>query len=211
VKKNFELDLYVILDKAVLEGRDTAGVIRLLLQAGVRWFQYRDKCSSDDEVACAVSSVLPLCREAGARLIVNDRVEIASRLDVDGVHLGLDDASIEDARRILGPEKIIGYSARSVEVAKRAEAVGADYLGVGAIYHTGTKQDARIIGPAGLAEVCRAVSIPVVAIGGITSPSVREVLRAGATGVAVASAVLGATDIAEAARGMIEEIREWKR
>lgn len=210
VKKSLAIDLYVIVDKAALAGRDAVGVLRLLLGAGVRWFQYRDKSSGDDEIARAIGIMLPLCREAGARLIVNDRVEVASRLDADGAHLGRDDAAIEEARRILGEGKIIGCSARSVEAAKRAEAAGADYLGVGAIYQTGTKRDARVIGLAGLADIRRAVKLPVAAIGGITRSRVGDVLSAGATGIAVVSAVLGATDIAGAARGMIDEIEAWK-
>jgi thiamine-phosphate pyrophosphorylase len=210
VKKKPAIDLYVIVDKALLEGRDAVSILQLLLRAGVRWFQYRDKYSSDDEIAHAVGLMLPLCREADARLIVNDRVEIASQLDANGVHLGRDDAAIKEARRILGEEKVIGYSARSVEMAKRAESAGADYLGVGAIYQTGTKKDARVIGLAGLADICKVAKLPVVAIGGITRPRVSEVLQAGATGIAVASAVLGATDVAEAARGMLEEIGTWK-
>ena len=210
MKQNLALDLYVIIDRTALAGRDATDVLRLLLGAGVRWFQYRDKGSGDDEIVREIGLMLPLCREAGARLIVNDRVEVASRLDADGVHLGRDDAAIEDARRILAKEKIIGYSARSMEVAKRAEAAGADYLGVGAIYQTGTKRDARVIGLAGLADIRRAVKLPVVAIGGITRSRVGDVLAAGATGIAVVSAILHSKDIPSEARGILGEIGAWK-
>lgn len=210
VEKNLAVDLYVIIDKAALEGQDAVSTLRLLLQAGVRWFQYRDKHSRDDEIAREVGLMLPLCRESGAALIVNDRVGVASRLNADGVHLGRHDAAIEEARRILGEDKIIGYSARSVDVAMRAEAAGADYLGVGAIYQTGTKPDARVIGPAGLADICGAVKLPVVAVGGITRRRVREVLQAGAAGVAVVSAILHSRDVSGEARGMLEEIGAWK-
>lgn len=211
MKKNLEIDLYAIIDKAALEGRDAASILRLLLQAGVRWFQYRDKLSGGDDIAREVVLMLSLCREAGASLIVNDRVEVASRLDADGVHLGREDVAIAEARRILGEEKIIGCSARSVEAARQAEAAGADYLGVGAVYQTGTKRDARVIGLAGLGQICRAVKLPVVAIGGITRRRVRDVLQAGATGVAVVSAILHSKDIQGEAQGMLDEIREWKK
>jgi len=204
------IDLCVVIDKAILGGRDAAGVLRLLLVAGVNWFQYRDKCSGDGEIARAISGMLPLTREAGARLIVNDRVEVASQLDADGVHLGRDDMAIGEARRLLGEEKIIGYSARLLEDAARAEAEGADYLGVGAIYQTGTKPDACVIGLAGLAEISRGVKIPVIAIGGIARSRVSDVLEAGATGIAVASAVISAPDPAAVARALLEEIRAFR-
>lgn len=207
VKTNPGIDLYVVIDKAILGGRDAAAVLRLLLEAGVKWFQYRDTCSGDAEIARAISGMLPLCGEAGARLIVNDRVEVASRLGADGVHLGRDDMAIGEARRILGKEKIIGRSARLVEEAERAEAEGADYLGVGAIYKTRTKPDAPVVGLARLAEIGRRVKLPVIAIGGITRSRVRDVLEAGATGVAVASAILSAPDPAAVARALLEEIR----
>lgn len=205
------IDLYVILDKAILGARDAAGVLRLLLGAGVRWFQYRDKCSGDGEIARAVSSMLPLCREAGARLIVNDRADIASRLGADGVHLGQGDMAVVAARRTLGEDTIIGCSARLVEEAERAEAEGADYLGVGAVYHTRTKPDARVVGVARLAEITRRVKIPVIAIGGITRPRVSDVLGAGATGIAVASAILSAPDPAAVARALLQEIRASRK
>jgi thiamine-phosphate diphosphorylase len=207
VKTSPGIDLYVILDKAILGARDAAAVLRLLLGAGVRWFQYRDKCSGDGEIARAVSSMLPLCREAGARLIVNDRADIASRLGADGVHLGQGDMAVVAARRTLGEDTIIGCSARLVEEAERAEAEGADYLGVGAVYHTRTKPDARVVGVARLAEITRRVKLPVIAIGGITRLRVKEVLDAGATGIAVASAILSAPDPAAVARALLKEIR----
>jgi len=211
VKTSPGIDLCVIIDKAILGERDAAAVLRLLLEAGVRWFQYRDKCSEEAEIARAISGMLPFCGEAGARLIVNDRVGVASRLGADGVHLGQSDMAIGEARRILGREKIIGRSARLVEEAERAEAEGADYLGVGAIYRTRTKPDARIVGLARLAEISRRVKLPVIAIGGITRTQVRDVLEAGATGVAVASAVLSAPDPAAVARALLEEIRASRK
>ncbi|MCX6339986.1 MAG: thiamine phosphate synthase [Candidatus Aureabacteria bacterium] len=200
----------MIIDRGIYIKKGLEDLVYSLINAGVRWFQYRDKCSGDGEIARAVSSMLPLCREAGARLIVNDRADIASRLGADGVHLGQGDMAVVAARRTLGKDKIIGCSTRLVEEAERAEAEGADYLGVGAIYQTRTKPDARVVGVARLAEITRRVKLPVIAVGGITRPRVSDVLGAGATGIAVASAILSAPDPAAVARALLEEIRAFR-
>jgi thiamine-phosphate pyrophosphorylase len=249
------IGLYIILDRALLGDRDPAAVMRSLLDAGAGWFQYRDKRASDEEVAAELARLGPLCRATGARILVNDRAHLAAARHVDGVHLGASDMAVGEARRILGPGKIIGRSAQTVDEALRARDEGADYLGAGAVYPTTTKGDAAPLGVAGLAAICRAVGdstlrsrgpfsspsalrshgsfssppplrgrdreggntaagsadrsmteLSVVAIGGITRARVAEVLAAGASGVAVASAVLCAADPGEAARGIIEEI-----
>ncbi|MEI6632405.1 MAG: thiamine phosphate synthase [Chlamydiota bacterium] len=242
------IGLYIILDRALLGDRDPAAVLRSLLDAGAGWFQYRDKRASDEEVAGELARLGPLCRSGGARLLVNDRAHLAASRHADGVHLGASDMAVGEARRLLGPGKIIGRSAQTVDEALRARDEGADYLGAGAVYPTTTKGDAAPLGVAGLAAICRAAGdlpsrirerhhspppvrgrdreggrtaaenvgvrtpgIPVVAIGGITRARAAEVLAAGASGVAVASAVLSAADPGEAARGIVEEIGRFVR
>ncbi|MCX6356366.1 MAG: thiamine phosphate synthase [Candidatus Aureabacteria bacterium] len=202
--------LYVIIDTALLGRGGPDQLLESLLAAGVRWFQYRDKDGSDADILHAVSRLLPRCREAGARLLVNDRVRVAVKSGADGVHLGAIDMPVAEATRLLGPEKIIGRSARTVEDALRAKGEGADYLGVGSIAATATKPDACVIGVERLAEICRSVEVPVVAVGGITPRRVREIFQAGASGIAVASAVVRAPDPAAAAREFMGEVTRWR-
>ncbi|HOE28046.1 MAG: thiamine phosphate synthase [Candidatus Aureabacteria bacterium] len=203
--------LYLVLDRDLLGGRDAAALLESLLAAGVEWVQYRDKRSADREVAAELGRLGPLCRAAGAKLIVNDRAALAAAACVDGVHLGASDMPVVDARRTLGPGKLIGGSVDTVGEALRAAAAGADYLGAGAVFPTATKKDAAVLGLDGLARICRAAKIPVVAIGGIDRTRVAAALAAGASGIAVASAVLRAGDPAAEARLLIEEIGRARR
>ena len=144
-------------------------------------------------------------------LIINDRVDIALAVDADGVHVGQSDIPAAEARRLLGPDKIIGVSARTVEQARKAEADGADYLGVGAMFVTGTKQDAKVTSKEELKRIRAAVAIPIVAIGGIKADNVEELKGTGIDGVAVVSAVIAAENIASAAEeqaGRVKELNE---
>ena len=143
----------------------------------------------------------------GVPLIINDRVDIALAVDADGVHLGQSDLPARVARKLLGPEKIIGVSARNTALAQAAEEDGADYLGVGAMYATGTKQDAKVITREELLAIRAAVKIPIVAIGGIKQKNVKDLKNTGIDGLAVVSAVIAAEDIQNAAREMAEEFR----
>lgn len=202
------IGLYVVLDKNLLQKIDPERTVRVLLNAGVRWIQYRDKHSPDGEVTAVIERLLPHARRAGARLILNDRVEIAAACGVDGVHVGQEDTPVKRAKKLLGTDRIVGCSVHDTMEARNAETAGADYLGFGAVYPTLTKDDTRVRGVKGLIEVCRSVRVPVVAIGGIHRGTIATVARTGAAGAAVASALLTAPDMAEEVKKLQAE---WNR
>jgi thiamine-phosphate pyrophosphorylase len=180
----------------------------LALSAGVRNFQYRDKNASRKEIYDTALRLVLMAHESEALFIINDHADIAVAVGADGVHLGQDDLPIEYARKLLGPEKLIGISTHSLKQAKDAQAAGADYIGFGPLFATTTKDAGQAQGIGALTVVKQAVAIPVIAIGGITHANVLEVIRAGADGVAVISAVLSTDDIKFAAEKMIRNIQE---
>lgn len=169
--------------------------------------QYRDKSGTRRSIYDTASRLSRLVHEAGGVFIVNDYADIALAVDADGVHLGQGDLPIRHARKLMGTEYIIGLSTHSLAEALEAEAQGADYIGFGPIYPTLTKDAGPAQGIARLAEIKRAVSVPVIAIGGIGPGNVRDVIRAGADGVAVISAILSADDPGQAAVRMLEAIK----
>lgn len=176
------------------------------IAAGVRFFQYRNKSGPRRAVYETSLRLAPLASKSGALFFVNDHADIAAAVDADGVHLGQDDLPIEKARELLGKNKLIGISTHSREQAVAAEIAGADYIGFGPIFATTTKDAGPIQGCPGIALIRQAVSIPVIAIGGITHENAGDVIEAGADGVAVLSAILSATDIGRAAATMIVRI-----
>jgi thiamine-phosphate pyrophosphorylase len=178
------------------------------LAAGVRFFQYRNKSGTRREIYETSLQLVLLARGTGALFIVNDHADIALAVDADGVHLGQDDLPIEHARDLLGSEKLIGVSTHSPEQAKVAEAGGADYIGFGPVFRTSTKVAGPVQGIEKIPVIKRTVSVPVIAIGGITLANVDEVICAGADGVAVISAVLSAPDRKTAAAEMIRKIQK---
>ncbi len=178
------------------------------LEAGVRFFQYRSKKGARRAIYETVRHLAVLARNSGAVFIVNDHADIAAAAGADGVHLGQDDLPLEHARRLLGREKLIGISTHSTEQAVATEAGGADYIGFGPIFPTATKDAGELQGCGRLADVKRSVSIPVIAIGGIKHENVRNAFAAGADGVAVISAILGAPDIRRASEQMLLLVHE---
>ncbi len=164
-------------------------IVREGLLGGVRVVQYRDKERSEEAKVTLARQLVQLCKEAGATFLVNDSAELAAACFADGVHLGQDDGSVHDARKLLGGNKLIGVSTRTVDQALKAEMAGADYIGVGSIFPTGTKNDAELVGLETLVRVRRAVKIPLVAIGGISGLNAAEVVAAGADSFAVISAI----------------------
>jgi hydroxymethylpyrimidine kinase/phosphomethylpyrimidine kinase/thiamine-phosphate diphosphorylase len=180
--------LYLITDDD-RDGR-LAERVAAALAGGARLVQYRDKGRSAAEQAAVGRELAALCRRAGALFLVNDSAELARACGADGVHLGQGDGSIAAARSVLGPGRIVGVSTRTVAQARRAEAEGADYIGLGAMFPTGSKADAELVGPARLRQVRQAVRLPIVAIGGITRENAGEVIDAGVDAVAVISAVM---------------------
>ena len=182
--------------------------MRQALDAGVTFIQYRSKNESRKKIYETALQLVRTARQAGAWFIVNDYADIAAAVDADGVHLGQDDLPIHDARKLLGDRRIIGISTHSIEQAKAAEAAGADYVGFGPIFPTATKDAGVVQGILNLSMITQSVSIPVIAIGGINHANIQEVMRSGADGAAVISAVLSAPDIKQAAKEMLRIIQE---
>jgi thiamine-phosphate pyrophosphorylase len=205
--------LYVITER--WQGRGHGDIARAALAAGAKTIQLRDKDLCVRELLKAAHELRQLCSEADAMFIVNDRLDVALAAQADGVHLGQEDLPVAEARRALrGYERrrfVVGVTVSTVEEALKATADGADYLGVSPIFATGTKADAgEPIGLARLAEIRHAVSLPLVAIGGINADNVADVMRAGADGAAVISAVTRADEMEIAARRLAAIIHETK-
>lgn len=181
------------------------------LAAGVRWVQYREKALPARQQVEAAARLCRLVQATGGCFLVNDRVDVAMAVGADGVHLGQDDIPLALARQILGEDKIIGISVSTVEEALEAEKGGADYLGVGAVFSTPTKPEAKGIGLEGLAAIRRAVFLPLVAVGGITAENAAAVIKAGADAIAVVSAIVAAADIRQAAQELLEKVHEAQK
>ena len=175
-------------------------VVREGLRGGVRVVQYRDKQRSSEAKVNLAHQLVKLCKEAGVTFLVNDSPELTVACFADGVHLGQDDGSVHDVRKLLGPDKLIGVSTRTVDQALKAEMAGADYIGVGSIFPTNSKDDTELVGLETLRKIRMAVKIPIVAIGGIGWTNGAEALDAGADSLAVISAVADDTNPALAAR-----------
>jgi thiamine-phosphate pyrophosphorylase len=206
-----EWGLYVITDAGLSRGRSHTEVLREAIAGGAAVVQLRDKDLTTRELVEEGQKLRSLTLEMGAALIVNDRIDVALAVEADGVHVGPDDMPVALARELVGPGRILGASAGTVDEARAAQADGADYLGVGSVYATGTKADAgEPIGPEGLARIAASISIPVVGIGGIAEANAGEVIAAGGEGVAVISAVVSADDVQAAARRLLERIRVAK-
>ena len=181
--------LYAVTDRAWLGERTLSACVEEALAGGATFVQLREKDAPQAEVVLRARALAPLCREAGVPFVVNDDVEAARIAGADGVHVGQDDAACVEAREKLGPDAIVGVSVQTVEQALVAQADGADYLGVGAD-----------VGTDGLAAICAAVDIPVVAIGGLNERTIPELAGTGADGAAVVSAIFAAEDIEEETR-----------
>lgn len=198
--------LYVITDNTLMPGRGHLEIAQAVLEAGGRILQLRDKRASTRELVQIGMRLRELTRSYNAILIVNDRVDVALAVEADGVHLGQEDMPMLIARRLMGEGAIIGISVETVEEAVKAEAEGADYLGVGPMFSTVTKPDAGSpVGPERLRQIKRQIQIPVFGIGGINHGNFREVLEAGADGVCVIGAIVAAQDMQLAVRGFVIE------
>ncbi len=192
--------LYAVTDRAWLrEGETLAGVCARALDGGATFLQLREKDLAPGRIEAEARELQALCAARGVPFVVNDSVEIALASGADGVHVGQSDIHGRDIRAIIGPDRILGISAGTVEQAIAAEKAGADYIGVGAVFPTGTKKDAKPMPMDLLRAICAAVTIPVVAIGGINKGNILTLAGSGVDGAAVVSAIFAAEDPGAAA------------
>lgn len=200
--------LCVILDRRAAGRRDLLDVLQRAAAGGTRFFQYRAKGLATGEAWREAERLRRAADACGALFVVNDRCDLALAVEADGVHLGQADLPIHAARALLGPDRLIGASTHSAEQVLAATREGADYLGFGPIFETGTKPDHEPpVGPEGLRKVRPLTDLPLLAIGGIGLDRVGDVMACGADGVAVISAVLGAPDVEAAVRAFLAILR----
>ena len=200
--------VYAVTDRAWLkEGETLAEVLDSVLENGATLVQVREKDISDDEILAEAIGLKEVCARHQVPLIINDSVEIALRCDADGVHVGQSDIKGRDIRALIGPDKILGMTARSVEEAQAAERAGADYIGTGAVFGSTTKKNAKYMTPERLREIAASVNIPVVAIGGICLDNIEKLAGSGVDGGAVVSGIFAELDPGEATRLMVEKAK----
>jgi thiamine-phosphate pyrophosphorylase len=204
--RNIDYSLYLVTDRGLARGRSNIEIVTAAVRGGVSVVQLREKDCSTREFIEQGLAIKKILKDHGVPLIINDRLDVAQAVDADGVHLGQTDMQLAFAKRILGDSMIIGISAESVQDAIEAEKGGADYLGVSPIYATPTKTDAApALGLDGLREIRKAVRLPLVGIGGLNTENAADVIRNGADGVAVVSAIVAADD-PETAAGSLKKI-----
>lgn len=197
-----DLLLYAVTDRHWLEGDTLYNHVKMSLEGGVTFLQLREKNLDEDSFLEEARQLKILCKEYNVPFVINDNVDVALAIDADGVHVGQSDMEALDVRAKLGPNKIIGVSAHTVEEAILAKEHGADYLGVGAVFTTGSKDDAQDVSFETLKAICEAVDIPVVAIGGITYDNVSKLAGSGICGIAVISAIYGQKNITSATKAL---------
>lgn len=205
--KNFDrncLRLYAVTDRSWLGDETLYTQVEKALKGGATMIQIREKELDEAHFEQEAREIQQLCKSYKVPLIINDNVALAKRIHADGVHIGQSDMQLVSAREILGDDKIIGVTAKTVEQAKEAEASGADYLGSGAVFGSSTKTDAKPMDHALLQRICESVSIPVVAIGGITSGNAVRLSGRGIAGIAVVSGIFASPDIEAETRHLLE-------
>ena len=202
-----DLLLYGVTDSKYLKGRKMSELVEEAILGGVTMIQLREKEMTHESFKQEALDVQSVCQKHHVPLIINDDVELCKEIDADGVHIGQDDLNLKEARKILGEDKIIGVSAHNYEEAKIALENGADYLGVGAIFATQTKDDAQNISMETLNEICQKVDIPVVAIGGINQVNILEFMGVAIDGVAIVSSIFGSNDIQKASSLLKDKIQ----
>jgi len=206
-KKHFDPALYLVSDPDLSLGRTEAEVVRRAAAAGVTMVQYRDKDASTRTMVEKTRALAAICRDNGIPLIVNDRLDVALAGGAHGVHLGQDDMPLADARRIGGPDLIIGVSVTTGAEVADASSGGADYLAANGVFPTATKTDlGKPLGLDGIAALASLTELPMIAIGGVTARNTPEILRAGAAGVAVVSYIVSAEDIEGRCRELLTVI-----
>lgn len=202
------LKLYAVTDRSLLRGETLYQQVEKALKGGATFIQLREKDASDEDFLKIALEIKELTDRYNVPFVINDNVDIAVKCNADGVHVGQSDMEAGCVRQLLGSDKIIGVSVHNVNEAIQAEQAGADYLGVGAVFQTSTKSDAEHVSYEMLHEICRSVSIPVVAIGGIVKDNVHMLKGSGINGVAVVSAIFGAEDIEASTHELAEKVEE---
>lgn len=203
-----DLTLYAITDRHWLNGQTLKSQVEKALKGGATMIQIREKDLNEKDFLLEAEELLALCRSYNVPFIVNDNVELAVKIGADGVHVGQSDMNARNVRALIGNDKILGVSTQTVEQALFAQECGADYLGVGAVFPTGSKDDAEVLDRKTLMDICKAVSIPVVAIGGITKDNVRELKGTGIAGISVISAIFAQKDIQNATAELLKRTEE---
>lgn len=207
MKNNIDYTLYLVTDRDVLKGRDLCEAIEASIKGGVTLVQLREKDISSLDFYNLAMAVKKITDKHNVPLIINDRIDIALAVDAAGVHVGQNDIPTKVARKIIGEEKILGISAATLEEAKLAEAEGADYLGIGAVFLTDTKKDARSVSIELLGEIKKSLTVPVVGIGGINEDNAELLKESKIDGIAVVSAILGKENIEQAAKDMLAKFK----
>lgn len=202
------LRLYAVTDRSWLGNGTLSDAVEAALRGGATMVQLREKSLTQEDFLQEAKMLAALCARFQIPFLINDNLEIALACNADGVHVGQDDMAPQKARALLGPGKILGVSAHTVQQALAAEKTGADYLGVGAVFSTATKQDAASVPLETVREICQAVSIPVVAIGGISADNILSLQNSGVVGAAVVSALFAAEDIFSAAQNLSRLTKE---
>ena len=210
-KKDFlhRIRLYVLISSNITK-KSVKETARLVIDGGADAVQLREKTISDSKFISLAREVRDITTKRGSLLIINDRVHVVRKVNADGIHLGQQDMSALEARNIIGDEKIIGVSTHSITQARQAQKDGADYIAIGPIYPTSTKDHEPSVGIEIIHEISEAVSIPIIAIGAITLENLDEVLKAGASRIAVCSAIIGSKDIYSSTRQFKEKLGETK-
>ncbi|MGF6375951.1 thiamine-phosphate pyrophosphorylase [Clostridiales Family XIII bacterium PM5-7] len=203
------LQVYAVTDRYWLGDATLYQQVEQALRGGATFVQLREKTLDHEAFLAEAINLKTLCKQYHVPFVINDNVDIAMEMNADGVHVGQKDMEAADVRKKIGPNKILGVSAQTVPQAILAEEKGADYLGVGAVFATGSKADADQVSLQTLQEICQAVNIPVIAIGGITQENVNQLRSSGIYGVAVISAIFGQSDIETATRQLVETTKEW--
>lgn len=200
--------LYAVTDRTWLNGETLYKQVEKAIKGGVTFVQLREKNLDEKSFLNEALEIQILCKKYNVPFVINDNVEIARKINADGVHVGQSDMKAENVRAILGNDKILGVSAQTVEQALYAQKEGADYIGVGAVFPTGSKLDADNVSLDTLKEICSAVNIPVVAIGGIGIDNVSKLKNSGISGIAVISAIFASDDIELATKNLKEETKK---
>lgn len=205
------MTLYAVTDRTWVTDTTLMDQVKEALEGGITFLQLREKHLSKEEFIKEAREMKELSKEYKVPFVINDNIEVALAVDADGVHIGQNDMSVEEARKLLGEDKIIGVSAHNVEEAIKAQKGGADYLGVGAVCATSTKKDANVVSKEEIKKICHTVEIPVVAIGGIKKENIKTLEGTDVDGVAVVSAIFAAKDIkkdTKQLRSLVEEMKQ---